>query len=174
MSATENITSLVVGGLFGVGLVLSGMTQADKVIGFLDVADQWDPSLAFVMVGAIAVHLTFFQFIVRQKSPLFAEKFGIPTRTDIDGRLVGGAALFGVGWALGGYCPGPGLVSVMSGSANAVAFVLSLTVGMQLFHMWEVHQSAATASPTPKLDPKPNPLASPEPPKADQTTAHVA
>jgi hypothetical protein len=155
------LTAGITGALFGVGLVLSGMTQADKVVNFLDVSDAWDPSLAFVMVGAIAVHLVLFRLVLRRKSPLFGDSFGIPTRTDIDGRLVAGSALFGVGWALGGYCPGPGLVSMTSGASNAVAFVLALTVGMQLFHMWEVHRAGpAEARPTPM--PQPSPFANTE------------
>lgn len=152
------LTALFAGILFGAGLIVSGMTQADKVIDFLDISHQWDPSLAFVMVGAIGVHVVLYRLILQRQSPLFAESFGIPTRTDIDPRLVGGAALFGIGWGLGGYCPGPGLVSSMSGAGNAVAFVLALSVGMQLFHMWEMHRAAPqdTQRPTPK--PQPNPL----------------
>ncbi len=129
------LASLVVGLIFGAGLGLSGMTQADKVIGFLDLADSWDPSLAFVMGGAIAVHLLLFKLILRRESPVFGAHFGIPTRTDIDLRLVGGSAVFGIGWALGGYCPGPGLVSAASGSSNALVFMATLTAGMLLFHL---------------------------------------
>ena len=97
-----NLVAALSGILFGLGLGISGMTQADKVINFLDLADKWDPSLAFVMGGAIAVHLIAYRLVTGMNSPVLAERFGIPTRTDIDGRLVGGAALFGVGWALGG------------------------------------------------------------------------
>ena len=124
------LSALATGLLFGLGLGISGMTDADKVIGFLDLAGDWDPSLAFVMAGAIAVHAVLFRLILRRPSPLWADGFGIPTRRDIDARLVGGAALFGVGWALGGYCPGPGLVSVAGGSANALVFVLALSAGI--------------------------------------------
>lgn len=128
---------LVAGLLFGAGLAVSGMAQADKVIGFLDLSDAWDPSLAFVMIGAIAVHAVLFRFILRRPSPLWGMSFGIPTRAEIDARLVVGSAMFGVGWALGGYCPGPGLVSLASGSSNAVVFVLAFTVGMVLFQGWD-------------------------------------
>lgn len=131
------LASGVSGLVFGLGLGISGMTQADKVIGFLDLTDAWDPSLAFVMLGAIAVHLIAYRVITGMKSPLLAERFGIPSRTDIDVRLVGGSALFGVGWALGGYCPGPGLVSSPSGAANAGVFIAALTGGMLLFHLVE-------------------------------------
>ena len=134
------VSSLAAGIVFGLGLALSGMTQADKVIGFLDVADAWDPSLAFVMVGAIAVHLVLFRLILKRSSPLFGDSFGIPTRTDIDTRLVAGSAIFGVGWAIGGYCPGPGLASLASGAPNALAFVLSMIGGMVFFHAWDAHR----------------------------------
>lgn len=139
------VSALVAGVVFGLGLGVSGMTRADKVIGFLDVSDAWDPSLAFVMVGAIAVHLVLFRLILRRSSPLFGERFGIPTRTDIDARLVVGSGLFGIGWAMGGYCPGPGLVSMTSGAPNAFAFVLSMIGGMVLFHAWDASQKAAAA-----------------------------
>ena len=129
--------SLLVGLLFGAGLGLSGMTQSDKVIGFLDITDNWDPSLALVMVGAIAVHLVFYRLILKRSSPVFGDRFGIPTRKDIDARLVLGSATFGVGWALGGFCPGPGLVSAPSGSVNALVFVGTMTVGMLAFRAFD-------------------------------------
>lgn len=140
--------ALVSGLVFGLGLGISGMTQADKVIGFLDITDAWDPSLAFVMLGAIAVHVVLYRVILRRGAPVFAGSFGIPTRRDITPRLVAGSAMFGVGWALGGYCPGPGLVSVMSGAPNAVVFVLTLIVGMNAFRAWDraVAANAAKAA----------------------------
>ena len=101
-------TAAGLGALFGVGLVLSGMTRADKVIGFLDLFGDWDPTLAFVMMGAIAMHLTLYRIILRRQSPLWGDRFHVPTRRDISPQLVVGAAIFGVGWGLGGYCPGPG------------------------------------------------------------------
>lgn len=129
------LSSFFVGLLFALGLGLSGMTQADKVIGFLNLAGGWDPSLALVMVGAIGVHMATFRFIVKRPSPVFGGRFGIPTRSDIDARLVVGAGLFGVGWALGGYCPGPGLVSSATGGGHALVFVGTMTGGMLLFHL---------------------------------------
>lgn len=141
----QYLSALITGVVFGLGLGISGMTQADKVIGFLDVADAWDPSLAFVMVGAIGVHLVLYRLILRRDSPLFAERFGIPTRTDLDARLVVGSGLFGVGWAMGGYCPGPGLVSMTSGAPNALAFVLSMIAGMVVYQAWDASQKAAAA-----------------------------
>lgn len=128
------VAALLAGALFGVGLVVSQMTNANKVVNFLNVAGDWDPSLALVMVGAIGVHLVLFRLILRRSSPLFAERFRVPTRTDIDTRLVGGAALFGVGWALGGFCPGPGIVSLPSGGTHALVFVGAMLGGMLLLH----------------------------------------
>lgn len=118
------------GALFAVGLAISGMTRPAKVIGFLDLGGAWDPSLAFVMVGAIGVHFVTLRLITRRVRPLFDQRFHIPTRKDIDTRLLAGAALFGVGWGLGGFCPGPGLVSAAAGSVPAVVFVLGMTIGM--------------------------------------------
>ncbi len=141
-------SALVAGALLGLGLGVSGMTQADKVINFLDLSDAWDPSLAFVMGGAIGVHLVLYRLILLRRSPLFADRFGIPTRTDFDAKLVGGAALFGVGWALGGYCPGPGLVSLSSGAVNAVVFVGSLTLGILGYQAFQTYQQNAVADTT--------------------------
>jgi uncharacterized membrane protein YedE/YeeE len=101
--------------LFALGLGFSGMTHPEKIIGFLDFAGRWDPILALVMIGAIASHASLYALIRRRRSPLFEATFAIPTRRDIDGRLVGGAALFGVGWGLGGLCPGPAIVALVSG-----------------------------------------------------------
>lgn len=130
-------SALAAGLLFGVGLTISGMTKADKVINFLDLKDAWDPSLALVMAGAIAVHLILFKLILRRESPLYGVNFGIPTRTDVDMRLVGGSALFGIGWAVGGFCPGPGLVSAASLAPQALVFVAALTGGMLIFQLVE-------------------------------------
>jgi len=124
------------GVVFGLGLVVSGMTKPDKVIGFLDVfSGAWDPSLALVMVGAIAVHAVLFRLIMRRRSPLLDAKFHLPTRTDIDANLVVGAALFGVGWGLGGVCPGPGLVAAASLASPLLLFVGGLLAGMAVFKL---------------------------------------
>jgi uncharacterized protein len=126
----QNATAFGIGALFAAGLAVSGMTQPSKIIGFLDVFGRWDASLMFVMVGAIAVHFTAYRLILRRKAPLFETKFHLPTRRDIDLRLVLGAALFGIGWGLGGFCPGPGLVALGSGSVSAIVFVVGMTLGM--------------------------------------------
>jgi uncharacterized membrane protein YedE/YeeE len=119
--------------LFALGLGLSGMTDADKVINFLNPFGGWDPSLMFVMVGAIVIHLGFFRFIMKRPSPVYAAEFRVPNRSEIDGRLVGGALLFGAGWGLGGFCPGPGLVSMVGGGAEALTFVAAMLAGMWIF-----------------------------------------
>lgn len=120
------------GALFGAGLVVSGMVKPAKVVGFLDFAGKWDASLMFVMAGAVAVYLVAYRLITRRRAPLFDTRFHIPTRKDIDLRLLAGAAVFGVGWGLGGYCPGPGLVSIGAGAIPALVFVAAMTAGMWL------------------------------------------
>ena len=119
------------GVLFSIGLGISGMTQPQKVIGFLDVFGAWDISLAFVMVGGI---LSFFilQLAIQKRfsTPLLAKQFYLPTQNEIDKRLIFGAVLFGIGWGLGGFCPGPAITSLGSGSLSTMAFVVSMGFGM--------------------------------------------
>jgi len=123
--------SLLAGLVFGVGLLLSGMTNPAKVQNFLDVFGAWDPSLAFVMGGAIAVTATGFALLRRgAQTPLFGHAFGWPERTDVDMPLVLGAGLFGVGWGLGGLCPGPALASVPSGNLGVLGFVVAMLIGL--------------------------------------------
>ncbi len=145
-------TSFVVasGALFGLGLGVSGMTLPSKVKGFLDFTGHWDPSLMFVMMGAIGVHFVLIRLIRKRSAPWFNATFQIPTRSDFDKRLVLGAALFGVGWGLGGYCPGPGLVSVASGSLPAIVFVAAMTIGMAVQHLTDrPSRSPAESDPAP-------------------------
>jgi uncharacterized membrane protein YedE/YeeE len=123
--------------LFGVGLLVSGMAQPAKVVGFLDVLGDWDPSLAFVMLGAIAVHFVAYRLVPRLQKPLWAPKWGIPTRRDVDWRLISGAALFGAGWGLGGYCPGPALTGLFAGASATLLFTGSMLAGMWAFTLWE-------------------------------------
>ena len=133
------LVALLAGALFATGLVVSGMTQPAKVIGFLNVAGlfdparfgAWDPSLAFVMAAALCVTSLAFSVTPRTHSrPWLGDSFQLPTRRDIDARLVLGAVLFGVGWALAGYCPGPALASLLTGGQNAIIFIASLVLGM--------------------------------------------
>jgi uncharacterized membrane protein YedE/YeeE len=133
MKWKTSIASLVVGFIFGVGLVVSGMTQPGKVIGFLDLFGNWDPSLIFVMVGAIAVHFVTYHLIRKRTSPLLSGEWHVPTKRDITPSLVIGSVLFGIGWGLGGYCPGPAVTSLMSFSHRPAIFVASMLVGMVLF-----------------------------------------
>lgn len=127
---THKLVPFVVGVLFAIGLTVGGMTQPAKVIGFLDFSGNWDPSLAFVMGGAVSVYAVAFRLIMKRPAPVVGGHFGIPTRRSIDWRLMGGAALFGVGWGLGGYCPGPGLTAAGSGSAQGLLFAISMAAGM--------------------------------------------
>lgn len=129
--------------LFGVGLIVAGMTRPAKVVGFLDPLGPWDPSLAFVLIGAIGVHLVAYRLVPRLGRPLWARTWAIPTRRDLDWRLIVGAALFGAGWGIGGYCPGPALVAVASGATTTVAFVAAMALGMWAFAAWEASRAAA-------------------------------
>lgn len=126
----SNLLAYLAGLLFGFGLILAGMTDTSKVIGFLDFFGDWDPSLAFVMVGAIGIHALLLRLIVKRPAPLLDTHFHVPTRRDIDLRLVGGAAIFGVGWGLAGFCPGPGIVSLGTGTVAALVFVVAMAFGM--------------------------------------------
>jgi uncharacterized membrane protein YedE/YeeE len=119
--------------LFGLGLGLSGMTLPSKVIGFLDITGNWDPTLAFVMVGAILVHSISFQLITKRPSPIFSTSFRLPTRKDVDYKLVVGAAIFGLGWGLGGFCPGPAIVGLVSGIPAVLVFVGSMVAGIYAY-----------------------------------------
>lgn len=127
----KHLTASLSGLLFAVGLGVSGMTRPSKVMGFLDLFGAWDASLAFVMIGAIAIYFVLYRLITKRPTPLFDARFHLPTRKDIDVRLVLGAALFGAGWGLGGYCPGPGLVSTAAGVLPAAVFVVSMSLGMK-------------------------------------------
>jgi hypothetical protein len=125
------LMALLCGMLFGFGLALSGMTDINNVIGFLDLFGDWNPMLAFVMVGGILVSLPFFQFgLGKIKAPLFADVFRLPTKTDIDGRLIGGAALFGIGWGLVGLCPGPAIASLAYLNIDSLYFGVAMMAGM--------------------------------------------
>ena len=133
-----NIVAAAAAGLvFGIGLILSGMTDPGKVIGFLDVAGRWDPSLALVMGGAILVGFFAFRLAGRRGKTFLGDGLHLPQRRDIDLRLVGGSLLFGIGWGLAGFCPGPALVSLASGQQPAAVFVAAMLGGMLLYHAAE-------------------------------------
>ena len=134
-AALVALAAFVAGLIFAVGLAISGMTQPGKVAAFLDIFGNWDPSLAFVMMGAIAVHAVLYRMIRQRSTPLFAATFAIPTRSDLDPRLIGGAALFGIGWGMGGFCPGPAVTSLASGHPAVIIFVAAMLAGMLLYRL---------------------------------------
>jgi uncharacterized membrane protein YedE/YeeE len=140
----KNLVAVLAGAVFSAGLLLSGMVQPEKVRGFLDVTGEWDASLAFVMIGAIGVHAVLLRLIARRGAPVFMPTFQPRPRAPIDGSLLAGAAIFGVGWGLGGYCPGPGFVAAGGLSLSALAFVAALTVGM-LAHRFFHQRAGVTA-----------------------------
>ena len=133
----NNLAALFVGVIFALGLGISGMTRPEKVIGFLDVFGAWDFSLAFVMAGAIGMHAVAYRLIRRRKSPLFANGFHVPTSKELTPSLIVGAFIFGVGWALAGYCPGPALASLASLNIRPVMFVVSMILGMAFFRGYQ-------------------------------------
>ncbi len=141
-------SSLLAGLLFGLGLALAGMTLPSRVLGFLDVTGPWDPSLALVMVSAIAVHLPLQRVIRGRGRPLFDTRFHLPTGARIDRRLVVGSALFGVGWGLAGSCPGPALVSAATGAPWALSFVAAMAVGMVAQRVLAPERGAHPPSPS--------------------------
>jgi uncharacterized membrane protein YedE/YeeE len=145
----HRLSEFLVGLLFGLGLILAGMTDPGKVIGFLDLFGSWDPSLAFVMGGAILVGLFAFGLAKKRTQTLLGGALHIPSRNDIDRRLVVGSLIFGAGWGLAGFCPGPGLVSMAAGEPKALVFVAAMVAGMVLFEVGERRSSPPAAAPAP-------------------------
>lgn len=133
------LSALAAGLVFGLGLIVSGMVNPAKVLNFLDIAGQWDPSLAFVMAGAAATVFIGYRLVLGRDKPLFAERFTLPTATRIDARLASGAALFGVGWGLVGFCPGPALTALGTGAVPALVFTAAMLAGMAGWR-WLVRQ----------------------------------
>lgn len=131
------IVSLIVGLIFGFGLILSGMANPVKVLGFLDLAGEWDPSLAFVMAGAIGVGVISFAIAKKRKETFLGLEMRLPKSSDIDKRLLAGSALFGIGWGIAGFCPGPALVALGTGQLKAIVFVAAMIGGMVIFEMLE-------------------------------------
>jgi hypothetical protein len=132
-SVFSNVSEYLIGVLFGLGLMVSGMTNPAKITAFLDLAGPWDPSLIFVMGGAVLVGLIAFYLAKKRTESFLGGAMHIPTRRDIDRPLIIGSALFGVGWGLAGFCPGPALVSLGTGELKAVVFVIAMLAGMVLF-----------------------------------------
>jgi hypothetical protein len=130
ISMMKNIITLVAGIIFGIGLILSGMTNPSKIIGFLDITGNWDPSLAFVMVGAILIGFFGFRQAEKTNTTLFNEPIHLPGKTHITKELIIGSFLFGAGWALAGFCPGPAIVALGAGYTEAIIFVVAMLLGM--------------------------------------------
>jgi uncharacterized protein len=141
----NRLSEFVVGLVFGTGLIFAGMTDPGKVIGFLDLAGAWDPSLALVMGGAIGVGVFAFAIARKRSTTLLGGALHLPTSKDIDARLVGGGLLFGIGWGLAGFCPGPAVVSLATGQPKAAAFVVAMLLGMVLFDLMERRKPIAVA-----------------------------
>ncbi|MFL6682466.1 MAG: DUF6691 family protein [Burkholderiaceae bacterium] len=139
------LTSLLAGLVFGIGLILSGMADPTKVLGFLDLAGRWDPSLAFVMAGAIGVGLAAFAIAGRRTTSLLGAPMRLPASRRVDTRLVAGSVLFGVGWGIAGFCPGPALTALGMGQPKAIVFVLAMLAGMGEFELLERRAAPSTA-----------------------------
>ena len=137
------LTSLLAGLLFGLGLIVSGMANPAKVLGFLDLAGIWDPSLALVMGGAIAIGAIFFFIARHRKVSLLNAPMKLPTSRAIDRRLVIGSLLFGIGWGLAGFCPGPGLVALGMGEMKALWFVAAMLAGMGVYALFDTQAAAS-------------------------------
>ncbi len=140
------VFAFVAGLVFGLGLIVAGMTNPAKILGFLDLAGEWDPSLALVMVGAIGVGFVAFVFARRATVSALGLPMQLPVARTIDARLVGGSLLFGIGWGLAGFCPGPAIVALGAGYVKAAVFVVSMLLGMVGFELIEAHRERSNAS----------------------------
>lgn len=127
-----NVFAFVCGALFAAGACLSGMVRPSKVLGFLDLGGRWDATLLFVMAAALAIHVVVWRIVKGLRAPRFGASYPVPPSQTIDRKLVGGAALFGVGWGIAGYCPGPAVVSLVSGATSSLVFVLAMVIGIVL------------------------------------------
>ncbi|GFM80499.1 membrane protein [Pseudomonas cichorii] len=133
----RKLTALIAGLLFGTGLLMAGMTNPAKVLGFLDIAGQWDPSLAFVMIGAIAVAFLPFRWAGKHRHSLLGAPMQLPASRTLDKRLIGGSLLFGVGWGIAGLCPGPAVALLLTLQWQPLVFVISMLAGMLIFRALE-------------------------------------
>jgi uncharacterized membrane protein YedE/YeeE len=144
--AMRIVTALVAGLIFGFGLSLSGMLDPVRVRGFLDVAGNWDPSLAFVLGGAVTVSALGFMYSRRTTAPAFAVEYQLPKHQSIDGKLIAGAAIFGAGWGIGGLCPGPAIASLALGLVPTIVFTLAMMAGMLMHDRLWVRAPVAIAN----------------------------
>jgi uncharacterized protein len=143
----QPIVAFATGVLFAVGLGVSGMTHPSKVLAFLDVTGNWDPSLAFVMGGGVLVNFIVFRLASRRVAPIFAPSFSLPSKTDVNASLVAGAAIFGVGWGIGGFCPAPAIVSLAGRSLPAIGFVAAMLAAMLVTDLAERYRRARPSLP---------------------------
>lgn len=139
------LAALLAGLVFGLGLLVSGMADPAKVLGFLDIAGDWDPSLAFVMAGAIAVAMPAFAVARRRERSFLRLPMRLPPERRVDARLLAGGVLFGIGWGIAGFCPGPGLVALGAGRPEALVFVAAMLAGMALYEAFEARRAARRA-----------------------------
>lgn len=142
----RGLVAFASGLIFGAGLLVGGMTDPARVIAFLDLGGHWDPSLAFVMGAALCATLPTFQLLRSRNRPLFEERFFLPTKTDFDWRLLGGAVLFGIGWGVAGLCPGPAIANLSTGSMEVLAFVVAMIAGMWLQDRVGSHRAVGSAT----------------------------
>lgn len=131
------IISFVLGFIFSIGLSISGMVNPNKVIGFLDLLGDWDPDLIFVMGGAAGLNFITFRFVLKRPNPLIEQSFNLPSSTIVDSRLVIGSILFGIGWGIGGICPGPGIANLFTLKAEPIVFVAFMIIGMLSFKWFD-------------------------------------
>lgn len=139
----QALAAFLSGLVFALGLAIGGMTDPNKVVSFLDITGDWDPSLAFVMGGAILLYAPVYHYITKKTRPLLHHTFHLPTRKDIDVRLVAGGIMFGIGWGLGGFCPGPAIVSTASLRGDVLTFVGSMFLGMFGVYLYDRFRSSA-------------------------------
>ncbi len=125
----KNLSALIAGTIFGFGLIVSGMSNPDKVINFLNVSGHWDPSLLFVLGGAVITTFIGYRFVLKRKNPILDSEFFLPTNTVVDKKLLIGAALFGAGWGMTGFCPGPAITGLAFGVMEPVVFIISMSIG---------------------------------------------
>lgn len=149
----QAVWAFLSGLVFALGLGLAGMTRPSKVIGFLDLAGNWDPSLQFVMIGAIVIYAASYRLVLRRSQPLVATKFQVPVNRTIDGRLLAGAVLFGAGWGLGGYCPGPALVGALTGNTTTLTFLASMIIGVLAHKLFQKALARVEERPAPAIRP---------------------
>jgi uncharacterized membrane protein YedE/YeeE len=138
---THGFGPLLGGIVFAVGLYMGGMLNPSKIIGFLDVTGNWDPSLLFVMMGAVGTHMVLYRLTMKKQSPLFDSNFYVPNRRDLDKRLIIGGVVFGAGWGIGGLCPGPGITAVMTAHPYAVTFLVAMAAGIYISRVFEPRAS---------------------------------